>query len=105
MARIPELHEKFNQVMSPGLADYVWKLAVAPQLGYAFSINHSLPYSFVGIQTIILATKFNPVYWNSACLIVNSGATDPEAGGSTNYEKIAKAVNDIMGRGNVIKIA
>ena len=103
MNRIPELRARFNQTMSSTLAEYVWKLAVAPQLGYAFSINHSLPYSFVGIQTIILATKFNPVYWNSACLIVNSGATDPEAGGSTNYEKIAKAVNDIMGRG--IKVA
>lgn len=103
MSRIPELRARFNQTMSENLADYVWKLAVAPQLGYAFSINHSLPYSFVGIQTIILATQFNPVYWNSACLIVNSGAVDPEAKASTNYGKIAKAVNDIQSRG--IKIA
>jgi len=103
MNRIPELHEKFNAAMSPSLADYIWKLAVAPQLGYAFSVNHSLPYSFVGIQTIILATQFNPVYWNTACLIVNSGAVDPEAGTSTNYEKIAKAVNDIQEHG--IKVA
>ena len=103
MNRIPELHQKFNNAMDPNVADYVWKLAVAPQLGYAFSINHSLPYSFVGIQTIILATQFSPVYWNTACLIVNSGAVDPEVGASTNYAKIAKAVNDIQDRG--IKVA
>ena len=39
-------------------------------------MNHSLPYSFVGIQTIFLATRFNPIYWNTACLIVNSGALE-----------------------------
>lgn len=37
------------------------------------SINHSLPYSFVGIQTIILATQWPSLYWNCACLIDNSG--------------------------------
>ena len=42
----------------------------------AFSLNHSLPYSFVGIQTIYLASAFNPIYWNTACLIVNSGALE-----------------------------
>ena len=42
----------------------------------AFSYNHSLPYSFVGIQTIYLATHFNPIYWDTACLIVNSGSLE-----------------------------
>ena len=37
------------------------------------SINHSLPYSFVGIQTIVLATQWPDLYWNCACLIDNSG--------------------------------
>lgn len=65
--------------------------------------NHSLPYSFVGIQTLILGTRFNPVYWNTACLIVNSGATDSEMDGTTNYGKIAKAIGDITSRGIIIK--
>ena len=39
-------------------------------------MNHSLPYSFVGIQTIFLAMKFNPIYWDTACLIVNSGSLE-----------------------------
>ncbi len=100
MKRIPELRQKvYDAIGDQHKADYIWEVAVRPQLGYAFSLNHSLPYSFVGIQTIILASQFNPVYWNSACLIVNCGAVDPEEKGQTDYGKIAKAVNDIRGRG------
>ena len=100
MKRIPELRDKvYEAIGDKHQADYIWEVAVRPQLGYAFSLNHSLPYSFVGIQTIILATQFSPVYWNAACLIVNSGAVDPEEKGQTDYGKIAKAVNDIKGRG------
>lgn len=99
MSRIPELKNKVYDVMSERLADYIWEVAVAPQLGYAFSMNHSLPYSFVGIQTIILATEFDPIYWNTACLIVNSGATDEDIEGTTNYGKIAKAIGDIKSAG------
>jgi DNA polymerase-3 subunit alpha len=85
--------------MDKRYADYVWEVAVAPQLGYAFSLNHSLPYSFVGIQTILLATQFSPIYWNTACLIVNSGAVDPELQGTTDYGKIAKALGAIQSNG------
>ncbi len=77
MNKIPELRDKvYSQFDNIRTANYFWENAVAPQLGYAFSKNHSLPYSFVGIQTIYLATTFNPIYWNTACLIVNSGALE-----------------------------
>ena len=99
MARIPELKSKVYDVMDRRLADYIWEVAVAPQLGYAFSMNHSLPYSFVGIQTILLATQFSPIYWNTACLIVNSGAVDPELAGTTDYGKIATALGAIKSNG------
>lgn len=99
MSRIPELKKKVYDVMDIKLADYIWEVAVAPQLGYAFSLNHSLPYSFVGIQTILLATQFSPIYWNTACLIVNSGAVDPELSGTTDYGKIAKALSAIQSNG------
>ena len=79
MSRIPELKNKVYDVMDQRLADYVWEVAVAPQLGYAFSINHSLPYSFVAIQEIILSILYNPIYWNTACLIVNSGSLEAES--------------------------
>ena len=42
----------------------------------SFSLNHSLPYTFVGIQCIYATILFPEVYWNTACLIVNSGAKD-----------------------------
>ena len=71
----------------------------------AFSKNHSLPYSFVGIQTIYLAMTFNPIYWNTACLIVNSGATDEERGNSTDYGKIAKAIGNIQSAGIKVSLA
>ena len=100
MSEIPTLKEQFyGKFDDRNKANYIWEIAVAPQLGYAFSYNHSLPYSFVGLQSIFLATFQNPIYWNTACLIVNSGATDEEAGGSTDYGKIAKAIGDIISAG------
>lgn len=100
MSRIPELKEKvFNNINNKEWAQYIWEVAIAPQLGYAFSLNHSLPYSFVGIQTIYLAIRFNPIYWDTACLIVNSGATDEDSGSSTDYKKIAKAIGDVKEKG------
>ena len=106
MSKIPELREqvysRFDRVQS---ANYFWENAIAPQLGYAFSLNHSLPYSFVGMQSIYFVVNFNPIYWNTACLIVNSGATDEEAGGQTDYGKIAKAIGDITGAGIKVSLA
>ena len=105
MNRIPELKDKFYKAIKEvyvdtgKIADYVWDIAIRPQLGYAFSLNHSLPYSFVGIQALILALNWNSIYWNTACLIVNSGAVDTESGGQTKYDKIAKAIGDIMEHG------
>jgi len=106
MSKIPELKEQvYGRFDNPAAADYVWEVAVAPQLGYAFSLNHSLPYSFVGIQSIYFVMNFNPIYWNTACLIVNSGATDEEAGGQTDYGKIAKAIGDITSSGIKVSLA
>jgi DNA polymerase-3 subunit alpha len=57
------------------------------------------------MQSIYFAIHFNPIYWNTACLIVNSGATDEESGGSTDYGKIAKAIGDIKSAGIKISLA
>ena len=79
MKKIPELREQlYESVQDNSYSDYIWEIAIAPSLGYAFSKNHSLPYSFVGIQMVFLATNFNPIYWNTACLIVNSGSLEEE---------------------------
>ena len=106
MNKIPELKDKvYSGFDDVTVANYFWENAIAPQLGYAFSLNHSLPYSFVGIQSIYFVINFNPIYWNTACLIVNSGATDEEAGGSTDYGKIAKAIGDITNAGIKVSLA
>ena len=83
-------------------------------MGYSFSVIHALAYSFVGMQTLYLATHFNPIYWNTACLIVNSGSlennaeeleTQPETTTktkkvvSTDYAKIARAIGAIQRAG------
>lgn len=72
----------------------------------AFSVIHALAYSFIAMQTLFLATHFNPIYWNTACLIVNSGSLQIEEADkeqSKDYGKIAKAVNTIQQAG--IKIS
>ena len=130
MSKIPELQKKvLDQAKSPCLGHYVWKCGVGPQMGYSFSIIHALAYSFIGFQTIYLATHWNPIYWNTACLVVNSGSLEedenvemlgiyepedwsnaiyedlPDKSGkkkiekATDYGKIAKALGEIMAAG------
>ncbi len=62
--------------------DYVWTYCVEPQLGYSFSLNHTLPYSVIAVQEMNLATRWNPLYWQCACLCINAGnyKTDLENG-------------------------
>lgn len=100
MNKIPELREKvLKQAKSENLGEYVWTYALGPQMGYSFSLIHALAYSFIGMQTLYLATHFNPVYWNTAFLIVNSGAISQEEGDQSDYAKIAKAIGEIRGAG------
>ena len=127
MAKIPELREKvLNQATSKALGQYVWKSGIGPQMGYSFSIIHALAYSFIGYQTAYLATKWSPIYWDTACLVVNSGSLEEDEVEIVNiyeqenedyqygdlkdrtgkkkvknadYAKIAKAIGDITSRG------
>lgn len=127
MNKIPALREQvLNQAASPCLGNYVWTCGIGPQMGYSFSIIHALAYSFIGFQTMFIATKWNPIYWNTACLIVNSGSLEedkeeivsiyekedadceyidlPDRSGkkkiekATDYAKVAKALSDIISR-------
>lgn len=47
----------------------------------------------IGVQCAYLATYFNSIYWNTACLRTEAGLEDDAA---TNYGKIAKAVGNII---------
>lgn len=115
MNKIPALKQQvLDQAASPCLGNYIWTCGVGPQMGYSFSIIHALAYSFIGFQTMYIATKWNPIYWNTACLIVNSGSLEEESDfeededtgevtkkkeKTTDYGKIAKALGDIIGKG------
>lgn len=114
MSKIPELRKQvLTQAKSTALGKYVWDCGIGPQMGYSFSIIHALAYSFIGFQTMFIATKWNPIYWNTACLIVNSGSLEEESDfeeddegnvvqkkeRTTDYTKIAKALGDILSRG------
>ena len=107
--------------------DYVWKYCVEPQLGYSFSLNHTLPYSVIAVQEMNLATRWNPLYWQCACLCINAGnyttdldiesddeeeeseeqseneeeveGTQKEKRVAPNYGKIAKAISDAQHSG------
>ena len=77
--------------------DYLWRVCIAPSLGYAFSESHSLPYSIIGIQCILLGgILFPPIYWQTACLLQRSGALDNKG---IDHNKIAKAVSAILKQG------
>ena len=115
MSKIPELKKKvLEQAPRRKLGEYIWNYGLGPQMGYSFSIIHALAYSFIGFQTMYIATNWNPIYWNTACLIVNSGSLEEDEWlyeeddegnvfekkeKTTDYAKIAKALGDIIARG------
>ena len=103
MNKIPQLHEDvLTKAKSHNLGQYVWDCGVGPQMGYSFSIIHALAYSFIGYQTAYIATEWNPIYWDAACLVINSGSLENEDEGKevgTDYGKIAKALGEIIAAG------
>ena len=112
MSKIPALRQKvIESAVRPKLGEYIWKYGAGPQMGYSFSIIHALAYSFIGMQTLYLGTHFNPVYWNTAYLIVNSGSleteddNDEEKQDGTNYTKLAKAIGQIRAAGIKVSLA
>ena len=117
MEKIPALKEQvLSSAKSPALGQYVWKAGIGPQMGYSFSIIHALAYSFIGYQTAYIATEWDPIFWNTACLIVNSGSLEDDDNEyledddgdiigvqkketSTDYAKVAKAIGEIISSG------
>jgi DNA polymerase-3 subunit alpha len=59
------------------VANYFWETQVVPQLGYAFSVNHTVPYSVICIQEMNIAYKYM-LFWNTACLNINSSSVANE---------------------------
>jgi DNA polymerase-3 subunit alpha len=66
--------------------DYVWEKMIRPQIGYSFSIPHDIAYSIEAVQEANLATKYNPLFWQCACLSVNSGSSDTSMSENSDSE-------------------
>ena len=54
--------------------DYVWDKQISRSLGYSFSAIHTSGYSLIAIQEMNLAYHYPIIYWNTACLSVDSSA-------------------------------
>lgn len=101
MDKIPDLHAKvLNSVSDQNFGEYVWNTAIRPQLSYSFSVIHSTSYSFIGLQTAYAAIFFPSVFWNTACLRIESGLLSDE---QPNYAKIAKGVGNLKQQGVAIR--
>lgn len=85
--------------LSKNLINYVWNVLISTQRGYGFNKSHTLAYSIIGGQELNLCYKFNPIYWNTSNLIVDSGALDEESNDSTNYGKMAVAMASVQKEG------
>lgn len=60
------------------LCKYVWYL-ISMSKGYSFNLSHTFAYSVIGLQEMELACEYPVIYWNTANLIVNSGAVDGDS--------------------------
>lgn len=84
---------------SKNILQYVWDKQIMPQSGYGFSTLHSASYSLIALQNMNLAHKYPAVYWNTACLSVNSGADETsDADKTSSYGRVAAAIGDMQQR-------
>ena len=102
------LYEKGQQLnTSKNLLDYIWNVQIAMQRGYGFSLLHGIEYTYILIQQLNLVYYYPPIYWNTAVLMVESGAVDRETcedsdieakERTTNYGEIAKAIGKLQAK-------
>ena len=99
------------------LLNYVWQIQIGRQIGYSFSILHTMAYSAIAVQQMNLVHKFPSIYWQTACLSVNAGAVNEEdyynlilenaieipddqdvkTNKKNQYGKVASAIGDMRG--------
>ena len=85
--------------------NYIWDVQIKNQLKYSFSILHTMAYTFIALQELVLFTQYPSIYWNTACLNINSGSieSENEKQKSTKYGTVAKAIGDLQQRGVVVQ--
>ena len=98
-ARAEYFQTGLDNGVSEDILRYIWDVQIKRQLGYSFSIPHTVAYSLIALQEMNLNYKFPSIYWATACLTVNSGGADEESGGTTNYGKLSAAIGRIKRQG------
>lgn len=63
---------------SNNLLSYIWYVQVSAQLGYSFSEIHTTGYALIALQEMNLAYHYPIIYWNCACLSVDSSAINAQ---------------------------
>jgi DNA polymerase-3 subunit alpha len=74
----------------------------------SFSRNHTTPYTAIALQELNLYYRYPNIYWNTACLTVNSGSAESdeeEVQKATDYAKVAIAIGDIQSQGVKVSLA
>jgi DNA polymerase-3 subunit alpha len=90
-----------QQGTSDKMANYVWDYDIEPLCRYSFSVIHALAYSVVALQEMNLATRYSPLYWDCACLCVNSGNSDTGmSDDDSDDDSVDDPVNDKSSDGN-----
>lgn len=117
-AAFEELQKEFfanveEKQLSKNFCNYVWNVLVCTSRGYGFNLSHTLGYSIIALQEMNLAYKYPLIFWETANLIVDSGAMNLEQeinieeetedeekieNSSCNYGKIATAIGNIQSR-------
>lgn len=101
---IEEVKEKFYSMgeklgTRKVLLDYVWQIQFKRQFGYSFSLNHVAPYTCIGIQCMNIVLRYGALYWNCACLAVDSGSVNDDSEEGTNYGKISSSMGKMKKEG------
>ena len=97
MDKVSELKDKIiSRAKRPILGQYIWDYVIMPQASYSFSRIHGYSYSLIACQAAYLSSYYPSIYWNTAYLRVISGL---DADASSNYNKIARGVGDIISHG------
>jgi DNA polymerase-3 subunit alpha len=113
MDKLPILKQEIIEgATTPELGKYYWDHVVLPISSYAFSDPHALAYGMVAYQMAYIATKWDSLYWTTACLVVNSESLqieddDDEDDDSeqkkknrgSDYGRIASAISRIRQNG------
>jgi len=95
----------FEQGLKNGIRkqvlDYAWH-QIERMLGYSFSDPHVLAYTIIAFIQLNIFSKYNPIYWQTACLTVNSGSQELEEDDKKkdkNYGKVAEAIGKMKNYG------